>query len=42
MEIKIIGIGGGGIQALNHMIDAGLQDVDFALVNVFWTQNLKN
>lgn len=33
MEIKIIGIGGGGIQALNHMIDAGLQDVDFVAVD---------
>ncbi len=31
--IKVIGIGGGGCNAVNRMIDAGLAGVDFFAVN---------
>jgi cell division protein FtsZ len=31
--IKVIGIGGGGVNAVNRMIDAGLKGVDFIAVN---------
>jgi cell division protein FtsZ len=31
--IKVIGLGGGGCNAINRMIDAGLQGVDFYAVN---------
>jgi len=32
-EIKVIGVGGGGSNAVNRMIDAGLQGVDFISLN---------
>ena len=31
--IKVVGIGGGGVNALNRMIDAGLKGVEFIAVN---------
>jgi cell division protein FtsZ len=31
--IKVIGVGGGGVNAVNRMIDAGLKGVDFIAVN---------
>lgn len=32
-KIKVIGVGGGGGNAINHMVSAGLKDVDFIAVN---------
>ncbi len=32
-KIKVIGVGGGGGNAINHMVNAGLKDVDFIAVN---------
>ena len=32
-KIKVIGVGGGGNNAVNRMIDAGLQGVEFIAVN---------
>ncbi len=32
-KIKVIGVGGGGGNAINHMVEAGLTDVDFIAVN---------
>ncbi|HEX7166069.1 MAG TPA: cell division protein FtsZ, partial [Acidimicrobiales bacterium] len=32
-EIKVVGIGGGGVNAVNRMIDAGLKGVEFIAVN---------
>lgn len=32
-NIKVIGIGGGGINAVNHMIDCGMQGVEFIAVS---------
>ena len=32
-QIKVIGIGGGGSNAVNRMIDAGLKGVSFIAVN---------
>jgi len=32
-EIKVVGIGGGGVNAVNRMIDAGLKGVEFIGVN---------
>ncbi|NBR92802.1 MAG: cell division protein FtsZ [Actinobacteria bacterium] len=31
--IKVVGIGGGGVNAINRMIDAGLRGVDFVAIN---------
>src|SRR5690606_34246511 len=31
--IKVIGVGGGGVNAVNRMIDAGLKGVEFTAVN---------
>ena len=31
--IKVVGIGGGGVNAVNRMIDAGLQGAEFIAVN---------
>ncbi|MDP2622570.1 MAG: cell division protein FtsZ, partial [Actinomycetota bacterium] len=31
--IKVIGVGGGGVNAVNRMIDAGLRGVEFVAVN---------
>ena len=31
--IKVIGIGGGGVNAVNRMIEAGLRGVEFIAVN---------
>ena len=31
--IKVVGIGGGGVNAINRMIDAGLQGAEFIAVN---------
>ena len=31
--IKVIGIGGGGVNAVNRMIDAGLRGVEFVAIN---------
>ncbi len=31
--IKVIGVGGGGVNAVNRMIDAGLKGVEFVAVN---------
>mgnify|MGYP002512743431 CR=1 FL=1 len=33
-NIKVIGVGGGGGNALNRMIEAGLRDVEFIAVNM--------
>ncbi|HNT01829.1 MAG TPA: cell division protein FtsZ, partial [Candidatus Saccharicenans sp.] len=32
-KIKVIGIGGGGCNAVNRMIEAGIEGVDFIVVN---------
>ena len=32
-EIKVIGIGGGGSNAVNHMFKQGIKDVDFIVCN---------
>ena len=32
-RIKVVGVGGGGNNAVNRMIDAGLRGVDFIAVN---------
>ena len=32
-KIKVIGVGGGGGNAINHMVNAGLRDIDFIAVN---------
>ena len=32
--IKVIGVGGGGVNAVNRMIDEGLTGVDFVTVTV--------
>lgn len=32
-KIKVIGVGGGGCNAVNNMIDAGIKDVSFVTVN---------
>lgn len=32
-RIKVVGVGGGGCNAVNRMIDEGLQGVDFVAVN---------
>jgi len=32
-SIKVIGIGGGGGNALNHMIEEGIEGVEFVAVN---------
>jgi cell division protein FtsZ len=39
--IKVVGVGGGGGNAINHMIDNGMVDVDFICVNTD-AQALKN
>ena len=31
--IKVIGVGGGGGNAVNHMMEEGIQGVDFVLCN---------
>ena len=31
--IKVVGIGGGGVNAVNNMIDAGLKGVEFIAIN---------
>ena len=31
--IKVVGIGGGGVNAVNRMIDAGLRGVEFIAIN---------
>ena len=31
--IKVVGVGGGGVNALNRMIDSGLRGVEFVAVN---------
>ena len=40
-NIKVIGVGGGGSNAVNRMIDSGLQGVDFLVANTE-TQALDN
>lgn len=32
-KIKVIGVGGGGGNAINHMVEAGLADIEFIAVN---------
>ena len=32
-NIKVIGVGGGGNNAVNHMYECGIRDVDFVLIN---------
>lgn len=32
-NIKVIGVGGGGNNAVNHMYECGIRDVDFILIN---------
>ncbi|SDL34150.1 cell division protein FtsZ [Catalinimonas alkaloidigena] len=39
--IKVIGVGGGGSNAINHMFNQGIKDVDFVVVNTD-AQALKN
>jgi len=31
--IKVVGVGGGGTNAINRMIDAGLKGVEFVAIN---------
>ena len=31
--IKVVGIGGGGVNAVNRMIEAGLKGVEFVAIN---------
>ncbi|MEP6629113.1 MAG: cell division protein FtsZ, partial [Lapillicoccus sp.] len=31
--IKVVGIGGGGVNAINRMIDVGLKGVEFIAIN---------
>ena len=31
--IKVVGVGGGGVNAINRMIDAGLRGVEFVAIN---------
>ena len=31
--MKVVGVGGGGVNAVNRMIDAGLKGVEFVAVN---------
>ena len=31
--IKVVGVGGGGVNAVNRMIDAGLRGVEFVAIN---------
>ena len=31
--IKVIGVGGGGCNAVNHMLEAGIKDVDYIICN---------
>ncbi|MCB0886418.1 MAG: cell division protein FtsZ, partial [Propionibacteriaceae bacterium] len=31
--IKVVGVGGGGVNAVNRMIEAGLRGVEFIAVN---------
>src|SRR3982074_1339219 len=33
--IKVVGIGGGGVNAVNRMIDAGLKGVEFIAINTY-------
>ena len=33
VDIKVIGVGGGGMNAVNRMVEAGVQNVDFMVVN---------
>ena len=33
-KIKVVGIGGGGCNAVNRMIDSGLKGVDFIVANI--------
>ena len=32
-KIKVIGVGGGGGNAVNRMIDAGMKDIEFIVAN---------
>ncbi|MGB2579011.1 cell division protein FtsZ [Elusimicrobium simillimum] len=32
-KIKVVGVGGGGGNAINHMVEAGIEDVDFVAIN---------
>ena len=45
-KIKVIGVGGGGMNAVTRMIDAGLSGVDFVVMNtdtqVLELSNAKN
>ena len=34
-KIKVIGVGGGGCNAVNRMIESGLKGVDFILVSLY-------
>ncbi|UCF38361.1 MAG: cell division protein FtsZ [Acidobacteriota bacterium] len=36
LSIKVVGVGGGGCNAVNRMIEAGLQGVDFLAANTDW------
>ena len=33
VQIKVIGVGGGGGNAINRMVDAGVRSVDFIAIN---------
>ena len=45
-KIKVIGVGGGGNNAVNRMIESGVQGVEFIVANtdlqVLSNENLKN
>ncbi len=32
-KLKVVGVGGGGCNALNNMVDAGVQGVEFVAIN---------
>ncbi len=34
-KLKVVGIGGGGCNAINNMVEAGLQGVEFIAVNTY-------
>ena len=41
-RIKVIGVGGGGNNAVNRMVEEGVAGVEFYVANTDWTFNLKS
>ena len=42
VKIKVIGVGGGGGNAVNHMYGEGIDDVNFAIFNTDYQDLLKS